>query len=129
MAYLTQTQSGQPVLVLKEGSSRNRGKEVIASGECIILTSKNTKLYSLNKFAKSLVSGWAIWSRRNEKNFALSDHADFNQLLDFVEACNPKTVLTCFGGKKDLIFAEQVEKRLKIESRPLKLIGNKFLLN
>jgi len=27
MAYLTQTQSGQPVLVLKEGSSRNRGKE------------------------------------------------------------------------------------------------------
>jgi chaperonin GroEL (HSP60 family) len=27
MAYLTQTQSGQPVLILKEGSSRNRGKE------------------------------------------------------------------------------------------------------
>ena len=27
MAYLTQTQSGQPVLVLKEGTSRNRGKE------------------------------------------------------------------------------------------------------
>jgi thermosome len=27
MAYLTQTQSGQPVLVLKEGTSRSRGKE------------------------------------------------------------------------------------------------------
>jgi thermosome len=27
MAYLTQTQSGQPVLVLKEGTSRRRGKE------------------------------------------------------------------------------------------------------
>ncbi|HUW47374.1 MAG TPA: thermosome subunit beta [Patescibacteria group bacterium] len=27
MAYLTQTQSGQPVLILKEGTSRNRGKE------------------------------------------------------------------------------------------------------
>ena len=27
MAYLTQTQSGQPVLILKEGSSRSRGKE------------------------------------------------------------------------------------------------------
>jgi len=27
MAYLTRTQSGQPVLVLKEGSSRSRGKE------------------------------------------------------------------------------------------------------
>ena len=27
MAYLTQTQSGQPVLVLKEGTTRNRGKE------------------------------------------------------------------------------------------------------
>jgi len=27
MAYLTQTQGGQPVLILKEGSSRSRGKE------------------------------------------------------------------------------------------------------
>ena len=27
MAYLTQTQSGQPVLILKEGTSRSRGKE------------------------------------------------------------------------------------------------------
>jgi chaperonin GroEL (HSP60 family) len=27
MAYLTQTQSGQPVLILKEGSTRSRGKE------------------------------------------------------------------------------------------------------
>jgi thermosome len=27
MAYLTQTESGQPVLILKEGTSRNRGKE------------------------------------------------------------------------------------------------------
>jgi thermosome len=27
MAYLTQTQAGQPVLILKEGTSRNRGKE------------------------------------------------------------------------------------------------------
>ena len=27
MAYLTRTQSGQPVLILKEGSSRSRGKE------------------------------------------------------------------------------------------------------
>src|SRR3989337_4456616 len=27
MAYLAQTQSGQPVLILKEGASRSRGKE------------------------------------------------------------------------------------------------------
>jgi hypothetical protein len=27
MAYLTQTQSGQPVLILKEGTSRSRRKE------------------------------------------------------------------------------------------------------
>ncbi|MBY8999268.1 MAG: thermosome subunit, partial [Candidatus Thorarchaeota archaeon] len=27
MAYLTQTQSGQPVLILKEGTSRSKGKE------------------------------------------------------------------------------------------------------
>lgn len=27
MAYLAQTQAGQPVLILKEGTSRSRGKE------------------------------------------------------------------------------------------------------
>jgi chaperonin GroEL (HSP60 family) len=27
MAYLTQTKGGQPVLILKEGASRSRGKE------------------------------------------------------------------------------------------------------
>lgn len=27
MAYLTQTQSGQPVLIMKEGTSRSRGRE------------------------------------------------------------------------------------------------------
>jgi len=27
VAYLTQTQSGQPVLILKEGTSRSRGRE------------------------------------------------------------------------------------------------------
>jgi len=46
MAYLTQTQSGQPVLVLKEGTSRNRGKEAqknnIAAAKVIAETVKST---------------------------------------------------------------------------------------
>jgi thermosome len=46
MAYLTQTQSGQPVLVLKEGTSRNRGKEAqknnIAAALAVADTIKTT---------------------------------------------------------------------------------------
>jgi thermosome len=46
MAYLTQTQSGQPVLVLKEGTSRNRGKEAqknnIAAAIAVADTIKTT---------------------------------------------------------------------------------------
>jgi thermosome len=46
MAYLTQTQSGQPVLVLKEGTTRNRGKEAqknnIAAALAVADTIKTT---------------------------------------------------------------------------------------
>ena len=46
MAYLTQTQSGQPVLILKEGSSRSRGKEAqknnIMAAKIIAETVKTT---------------------------------------------------------------------------------------
>jgi len=96
--------------------------EITSSGECIFVTPKGLNLTKHSEFDISLVSGWGLWSRRGKKAFALSDHADFNQLMEFVEGCKPKTVLTCFGGWRNKTLANQVEKRLDIEARPLRLI-------
>lgn len=52
------------------------------------------------------------------KNFKISDHADCQGLLDFVEASNPKQVYTYHGHDKEL--ANLIEKKLKIPAAPLK---------
>jgi putative mRNA 3-end processing factor len=54
----------------------------------------------------------------NEYVVALSDHSDFNELLQYVERCNPKMVITD-GHRSEAarIFAKEIEKRLKIPAR------------
>lgn len=96
--------------------------EVASSGECVFVAPKGFNLSERPRFNAAFVSGWALWSRGGKKAFPLSDHADFPHLLKFVEACKPKTVLTCHGGRFNNAFAKQVTKRLGIEARPLGLI-------
>jgi len=101
---------------------------VTSSGRCIFIVPKNVNLTQHPELEPALVSGWASWSKKYKNAFALSDHADFDQLMEFVSACKPRAVLTCFGGRFNQIFAKQVEKRLGIEARPLDLIPTKFVL-
>ena len=77
------------------------------------------------------VSGWAINSgfkyyRGVDYAFALSDHADFQDLMTFVDRCNPERVYTCHGHAKK--FAHLVRDRLGIEAMPLEQ-GQQFLSN
>jgi hypothetical protein len=101
--------------------------ELFGAGECIFIVPKNVKILDQPELEPALVSGWAVWSKKFARAFPLSDHADFFQLMDFVTACKPRVVLTCFGGKSNTIFANQVEAKLRIEARPLDLIPTKFL--
>ena len=57
------------------------------------------------------------WKGLRHKTFPLSDHADFNGLLEYVKNANPKTVLTHHGFAGE--FANYVQRRLKIPARPL----------
>jgi Cft2 family RNA processing exonuclease len=95
--------------------------ELTSSGECIFVAPKNANLTHQPELEPALVSGWALWTRKTQA-FPLSDHADFDQLMQFVEACRPRIVLTCFGGRFNHAFAKEVEKRLGISSRALDLI-------
>ncbi len=62
----------------------------------------------------AMVSGWAldratIYRHRCHAAFPLSDHADFPELLRFVELVQPKRVLTLHGFAAD--FAQQLRRR------------------
>lgn len=68
-------------------------------------------------------SGWEFRKpcRRVGENkyvVALSDHSDFNELLEYVERCNPKMVITDrYRSEAANIFAREIEKRLKIPAK------------
>jgi len=77
------------------------------------------------------VSGWAInrgfkYYRGVDYAFALSDHADYQDLMTFIDRCNPELVYTCHGNAKR--FAGLVRDRLGIEAIPLEK-GQHFLSN
>jgi putative mRNA 3-end processing factor len=77
------------------------------------------------------VSGWAInrgfkYYRGVDYAFALSDHADYQDLMTFIDRCNPELVYTCHGDAKR--FAGLVRDHLGIEAIPLEK-GQHFLSN
>jgi|Deesub1362B_J571_1020462.scaffolds.fasta_scaffold00641_15 putative mRNA 3-end processing factor len=56
---------------------------------------------------------------------ALSDHSDFEQLLEFIEKCRPKYVITDNYRVGDAIsLSKEIQKRLKIPSMPLPNLSN-----
>ncbi|WP_400207432.1 hypothetical protein [Candidatus Methanomassiliicoccus intestinalis] len=68
------------------------------------------------------VSGWAMnpsykYMAGVNEAFPLSDHAGFDELLAFAEACKPSLVLTHHGFSTEL--AKELRSRLGIEARPL----------
>jgi putative mRNA 3-end processing factor len=83
--------------------------------------------YSRKKIEKEALqihaSGWEFRKpcRRvgaNKYVVALSDHSDFNELLEYVERCNPKMVITDkHRSEAANIFAREIEKRLRIPAK------------
>lgn len=69
------------------------------------------------------VSGWAVAPGfKNaggfDEAFPLSDHCDYNDLIDFVRKCNPSHVYTVHGFTESL--AASIADELGIEAEPLK---------
>jgi len=70
----------------------------------------------------ALLTGWgslySFASKGVEKVFPLSDHADFNQLLSYVEQAQPHLVYTVHGYAKE--FAREIKNKLAIPAYSLK---------
>jgi Cft2 family RNA processing exonuclease len=63
------------------------------------------------KVSIAAASGWALFQRFSnfDAAFALSDHADFNELTEFVEGCSPKKVFCTHGFAEE--FARELRKK------------------
>jgi len=107
-------------------SSEERAQSMLSRREpCIILyhthSRKKAEIGALRVYA----SGWQFVKPfqkigADEYRVALSDHSDFNELLQYVEKCRPKIVMTDnhrFGDA--FALAREIERRLNIPARPV----------
>lgn len=114
------------------------GTEIINSGEFIcIVPPSNIKERILDglkwlsgsaHISTAVATGWAVdplvkFRYGCEKAFPLSDHADFNELLKFVEKVDPEIVYTMHGFANR--FAKEIKERLQIQAKPIGLFEQK----
>ncbi|MBR9707219.1 MAG: hypothetical protein GOV15_02165, partial [Candidatus Diapherotrites archaeon] len=68
-------------------------------------------------FVTAFASGWAgTFSRGTDKQFPLSSHGDFNQVLSYIEQSNPKQVYTVYGFANEMAQAIRRRTGIKAES-------------
>lgn len=69
-------------------------------------------------------TGWA-WKESFDKNFPLSDHADYAQLVQYVKDAQPKQVFTHHGFERELALS--LSHELGLNARPLNEAKQKIL--
>jgi len=76
-----------------------------------------------NNVKTCALTGWSIENNKGMERprpyfgFPLSDHADFNDILEYVRLVNPKKVYCVHGYTHEL--AKVIKKKLKIPAKPL----------
>ncbi len=75
------------------------------------------KALEISSGRKTEAAFFSGWNASFNKAFPLSDHADFNQLIEYVEKSGAKNVLTHHGFAKE--FAFSIRRKLGVNARPL----------
>ena len=107
------------------------GEEPFRPENSIVLLPRSAKkppsFLEEHRIARGILTGQAArFAYSNfQQSFPFSMHANFGELLEFVEKVNPKTVYTIYGYDSEL--AAVIRNKLKIPSRPLKAIGKTTL--
>lgn len=98
------------------------GVAMVVPRNHLLRTNAFVKHLRAAKGASAYVSGWcAVYSYHDkydiDAQFALTDHATFDQLLGFVRDCRPKQVYTVLGKNQPL--AREIAGRLGIKAKAL----------
>jgi putative mRNA 3-end processing factor len=90
---------------------------------CVVFHHLYSKKKVEGEALRIYASGWEFRKPcrrvgKDEYTVALSDHSDFNELLQYVERCKPELVITDnHRSEAARIFAKEIEKRLKIPAK------------
>jgi putative mRNA 3-end processing factor len=99
-------------------SSTPQSQSLVENAECIVVVPRG---FDATRFGDFRIANVSCWSSKDEdevgKSFQLSDQADLNQLLRFVQEARPKNVLTFRGASK--VFAQMVNRKLGITANEL----------
>lgn len=76
-----------------------------------------------NKHA--VLTGWSLFRNYGVQGFPMTDHADYNQLLLFVEAVGPKKVFCVHGFDKE--FSKSIREKLGIPASVIQERAQKLL--
>jgi len=90
---------------------RGENSDVIIKPMHIVPSIKNRKVKGC------VLTGWSLFRNYGVQGFPLSDHCDFDQLMNFIQQVNPKRVFCVHGYANQL--AKEINKRLKIKSQTL----------
>jgi putative mRNA 3-end processing factor len=101
-----------------------RAKSMLNQNEsCVVFYHSYSRKKVVGNALRVIASGWQFGKpcrKVGEGEFmvALSDHSDFNELLRYVERCNPEQVITdSYRSEAARIFAKEIEKRLNIPAK------------
>ncbi len=84
-----------------------RGHQTLDKDPCVYITTPNDRRHLGRRHARAYATGWALALKGRNIAFPLSSHADFDQLVHFIRACNPRRVYIFTG------FADEIRASLK----------------
>jgi hypothetical protein len=99
-------------------ASTEEASKLVEESECIVIVPKRFDTARYGNFRTAYVSN-SLPKVINEESkfFQLSDQADLNQLLEFVQETRARAVLTFYGASA--LLGEMVSKRFKVPARQL----------
>ncbi|MDQ1278891.1 MAG: putative mRNA 3-end processing factor [Thermoproteota archaeon] len=100
-------------------SNSEEGKKILREKQCVYITPSSEDALIDEDYSKAIATGWAMRYKSSVSYtaFPLSNHADFNQLLNYVEQAKPKRVYTVHGFRDD--FGKYLKKNLGINAKPI----------
>jgi len=117
-------------------ASDNNGKELLEKNlPCVAFYHMNKRKSIGIESSRICVSGWEFrlpckQIGRNEHLIALSDHSDFEELIEYIRRSKPKKVITDnYRVKHGDVLAKEIHKRLGIPARAMPNRNCKQLTN
>jgi Cft2 family RNA processing exonuclease len=119
VAKVNQAYEKNGVKLMYTNSSSEEGREMLMSKQCVFVVPPQYKSFPPQSYSLATATGWVLKYRSNKFSgaFPLSGHADFRQLVDYVEQVKPKQVFTVHGNRE--YFAKHLSRKFGLIARSI----------